>query len=392
MVDQLIHDRLESITHLRRRLHRIPELAFEEVKTAQVIREELDRLGIDYIAGVENAPTATIAIIGDAKKPCVALRADIDALPIVEQTGLEYDSTHAGRMHACGHDGHTANLLGAAGILNQLVEKLPVCVKFIWQPAEEFGGGAERLVKAGVLDGRLGPKVSAIFGLHGWPGLPLGMVATKPGTLLASTDNFLAEFVGVGCHGAYPHLGVDPIAAVCEAVTSLQKTISREIDPTDSAVITIGLLHAGTAVNIIPDSAKIEATVRTLTDATRQRIRQLIDRRLNGIAAANGCQLNLKWTEGYPATINDPAMADYVAKIARQILGADRFLLAGKPSMGGEDFSYYLEKVPGCFFLVGVQPGKDPCPSLHSDRFDFTDAAFAVSMRMFVELVMNFGK
>jgi amidohydrolase len=392
MVDQLIHDRLESITHLRRRLHRIPELAFEEVKTAQCIREELDRLHIDYIAGVENAPTATVAIIGDTNKPCVALRADIDALPIVEQTGLEYGSGHSGKMHACGHDGHTANLLGVAGVLNQLVEKLPVCVKLIWQPAEEFGGGAERLVKAGVLDGRLGPKVSAIFGLHGWPGLPLGMVATKPGTLLASTDNFLAEFVGVGCHGAYPHLGVDPIATVCEAVTSLQKTISREIDPTDSAVITIGLLHAGTAVNIIPDSAKIEATVRTLTDATRQRIRQLIDRRLHGIAAANGCQLNLKWTEGYPATINDPVMADYVAKIARQTLGPDRFLLAAKPSMGGEDFSYYLEKVPGCFFLVGLQPGKDPCPSLHSDRFDFTDAAFAVSMGMFVELAMNFGK
>jgi amidohydrolase len=392
MVDQLIHDRLESITQLRRRLHRIPELAFEEFKTAQVIREELDRLSIDYLAGVENAPTATVAIIGDSNKPCVALRADIDALPIIEQTGVEYDSTHAGRMHACGHDGHTANLLGVAAILNQVVEKLPVCVKLIWQPAEEFGGGAERLVNAGVLDGRLGPKVTAIFGLHGWPGLPLGMVATKPNTLLASTDNFLAEFVGAGCHGAYPHLGIDPIAAVCEAVTSLQKTISREIDPTDSAVITIGLLRAGTAVNIIPDSAKIEATVRTLTDATRQRIRQLIDRRLNGIAAANGCQLNLKWTEGYPATINDPAMADYVAKIARQTLGPERFLLAAKPSMGGEDFSYYLEKVPGCFFLIGMQPGKDPCPSLHSDRYDFADAALAVGMRMFVELAMNFGK
>lgn len=392
MSESLIQERLEEVTQLRRRLHRIPELAFEEVKTAQCIRGELDKLGIDFIAGVENAPTATVAIIGDSSKPCVALRADIDALPIIEQTGHEYTSTHEGRMHACGHDGHSANLVGVAGVLNKLVDKLPVCVKLIWQPAEEFGGGAERLVKAGVLDGRIGPKVSAIFGLHGWPGLPLGMVATRPGTLLAATDNFLAEFVGVGCHGAYPHLGADPIATICEAVTSLQKTISREIDPTDSAVITIGLLHAGTAVNIIPDSAKMEATVRTLTDATRKRIHELIDRRLHGIAAANGCKLNLKWTEGYPATQNDPAMADYVAKIAGQTLGADRFLLAGKPSMGGEDFAYYLEKVPGCFFLIGVQPGKDVYPPLHSDRYDFTDAALAVGMRMFVELVMNFGK
>ncbi|HEY1684771.1 MAG TPA: M20 family metallopeptidase [Tepidisphaeraceae bacterium] len=392
MLDQLINNNLSKITNLRRRLHRIPELAFEEVKTAQCIREELDRLGIDFIAGVENAPTATVAIIGDANKPCVALRADIDALPIIEQTNAEHASTHPGKMHACGHDGHSATLVGVASILNSIADQLPVCVKLIWQPAEEFGGGAERLVKAGVLDGRVGPKVSAIFGLHGWPGLRLGMVATKPGTLLAATDNFAAEFVGAGCHGAYPHLGVDPIAAVCEAVTSLQKTISREIDPTDSAVITIGLLHAGTAVNIIPDIAKIEATVRTLTDPTRRRIHQLIDRRLNGIAAANGCKLNLKWTEGYPATINDPAMADYVAKIARQALGQDRFFPASKPSMGGEDFAYYLEKVPGCFFLVGVQPSDDPYPPLHSDRYDFADPALAIGMRMFVELARNFGK
>lgn len=393
MLDQLVQERISNITHLRRRLHRIPELAFEEVKTAQCIREELDRLGIDFIAGVENAPTATIAWIGDPSKKCMALRADIDALPICEQTNLEYGSTHEGRMHACGHDGHTATLLGVAGILNSMAEKLPVCVKLIWQPAEEFGGGAERLVKAGVLDGRVGPKVNAIFGLHGWPGIKVGMVATKANTLLAATDNFLAEFVGAGCHGAYPHFGVDPIAAVCEAVHSLQKVISREIDPTDSAVITIGIIQGGTAVNIIPDSAKIEATVRTLTDSTRKRIHQLIDRRLAGIASANGCKLQLTWTEGYPATVNDPAMTDYVAKIARQTLGPDRFFFAPKPSMGGEDFSYYLEKVPGCFFLVGVQPpDADIYPPLHSDRYDFTDATLAIGMRMFTEIVMNFPK
>src|SRR5262249_29605414 len=161
-------------------LHRIPELAFEEFKTADCIRRELSGLGIDFIAGVDDAPTSTIAWIGDPSKKCIALRADIDALPIVEQTGLDYCSTHSGRMHACGHDGHTTTLLGVAGILNSLQDKLPVCVKLIWQPAEEQGGGAERLVKAGVLDGRIGPKVSAIFGLHGWPGLKVGTVATKP--------------------------------------------------------------------------------------------------------------------------------------------------------------------------------------------------------------------
>ena len=169
------------MTEFRRKLHRIPELCFEEFKTAGAIRAELDALHIKYIAGVENAPTATIAMIGDVDKPCVALRADIDALPIVEQTGLPYVSTHAGRMHACGHDGHIATLVGIAGILKAREKELPVCVKLVFQPAEEAGGGAERLVKAGVLDGRIGPKVTAMFGLHGWPGLPVGAVATQVG-------------------------------------------------------------------------------------------------------------------------------------------------------------------------------------------------------------------
>jgi amidohydrolase len=385
---------LERATTLRRKLHRIPELGFEEFRTADAIRAELDALKIPYVAGVKDAPTATIAMIGDTSRPCVALRADIDALPIIEQTGLDYCSTHAGRMHACGHDGHMATLVGVAGILKALEAKLPVCVKLIFQPAEEGGGGAEKLVTAGVLNGTssLGPKVQAIFGLHGWPGLKVGTVATKPGALLAATDNFTATFIGRGCHGAYPHLGADPIATACEAVTSVQKFVSRETDPTDSAVVTIGRITGGTAVNVIPDTASIEATVRTLSAPQRKRAAELLERRMRGIAAANGCGIDFKWNEGYPPTVNDPKMADYVANIARKTFGPDRFVPIGKPSMGGEDFSYYLEKVPGCFFLVGVEPlERDGYPSLHSDRYDFTDAALAVGMRMFVELVMNFG-
>ncbi len=331
-------------------------------------------------------------MIGDTSKPCVALRADIDALPIVEQTGLPYVSTHAGRMHACGHDGHIATLVGTAGILKAREKELPVCVKLVFQPAEEAGGGAERLVKAGVLDGRVGPKVAAMFGLHGWPGLPVGVVATKPGALLAATDNFTAVFLGKGTHGAYPHLGADPIVAAAEAVTSLQKLVSRETDPTEPCVVTIGLMNGGTAVNIIPDTATIVATVRTLSPKQREHAHAALKRRMEGVALANNCKLDFRWDEGYPATINDPAMADYVATIARQALGNERFLPVARPSMGGEDFSYYLERVPGCFFLVGVQPtGVDRYPSLHSDRYDFTDAALGVGMRMFVELVMNFA-
>ena len=388
--ESLIAQRLPAAAEFRHRLHRIPELNFAEFKTAEAIRGELKQLNIPYTAGVSDAPTATIALIGDANKPCIALRADIDALPVTEQTGVEYTSSHAGCMHACGHDGHMATLMGAAGVIQAMADQLPVCVKFIWQPAEEGGGGAERLVKAGVLDGRIGPKVSAIFGLHGWPGLKVGTVATKAGALLAATDNFHATFVGKGCHGAYPHLGADPIVAACEAVNSVQKFISRETDPTDSAVVTIGKIFGGTAVNIIPDSATIEATVRTLNPDQRARAQKALERRMRGIALANNCELKWEWIEGYPPTINDPAMAEYVAATARKALGPDRFIPIAKPSMGGEDFAYYLEKVPGCFFLVGVEPlDRNGYPSLHSDRYDFTDAALAVGMRMFVELVKN---
>jgi amidohydrolase len=370
-------------------------LGYQEFKTAAAIRGELDRLGIAYVAGVDAAPTATIAWIGDPSKPCVALRADIDALPITEQTGLPYASTHAGRMHACGHDGHMATLLGVAAVTKALAERneLQVCVKLMWQPAEQGGGGAEKLVAAGVLDGRIGPNVQAVFGLHGWPGLKVGTVATRAGALLAATDTWTAKFVGKGCHAAFPHLGRDPIVAACEAVINLQQFVAREVNPVEPAVITVGMFNAGTAENIIPDFAIIAGTARTLTPPLRAKIRESIERRCRGIARAGGCELEFDWCDGYPPTINDPAMTDYVASVTKATLGADRFYLAPFPSMGGEDFAYYLEKVPGCFFLVGVEPPEaNGHPPLHSDRYNFTDAAMGVGMRMFVGLVTSWGK
>lgn len=383
---------IERLTDLRHRLHRIPEIGYEEFKTAALIREELTRLGIEFVDGVPDAPTATIATIGDPSKPCVALRADIDALPIVEKTGLPYASTHSGLMHACGHDGHAAMLLGAAEMLKPLAESLRVCVKLIFQPAEEGGGGASRLVSAGVLDGTLGPVVRAIFGLHGWPGLPVGMVSTKSGPVLAATDQFEATFVGVGCHGAFPHLGRDPIVTASEAVVSLQQFVSREIDPTEPAVVTVGTFHAGTATNVIPDTATITGTARTLSSEARTQISKALKRRCEAIGSANECRVKFVWIDGYPPTINDPAMSDYVATTARATIGRDAFIPAPRPAMGGEDFAYYLEKVPGCFFFIGVCPsGREHYPSLHSDRFDFTDAALGVGVRMFVNLVRNFA-
>ncbi len=397
-VEQLIDGQMARCIELRHRFHQIPELGYEEHQTAAAIRGELDRLGIGYVAGVEGAPTATIAWIGDTKLPCVALRADMDALPIVEQTGLPYASTHAGKMHACGHDGHMTTLLGTAAVLKQLMGmadggKLNCCVKLIFQPAEEGGAGAEKLVEAGVLDGRIGPKVSAIFGLHGWPGLKVGTVATKPGPLLAATDTYDITFIGKGCHAAFPHMGRDPIVTAAEAVLNLQNFVSRETDPTEPAVVTVGMFNAGSAENIIPDSANIKGTARTLTPAMRVKIRESIERRCRGIAAANGCELDFKWEEGYPPTINDPAMTQYLADAARAALGKERVFIVPRPAMGGEDFAYYLEKVPGCFFMVGVEPLEAAgYPPLHSDRYNFTDEALAIGMRVFVEAVWGWGR
>jgi amidohydrolase len=390
-LEQTIHEHLPAIASLRHRLHTIPELCYEEFKTAAAIREELDRLGIKYVTGPQTAPTATIAWIGDTSKPCIALRADIDGLPILEQTNLPYASTHPGRMHACGHDGHISTLAGTAAILKTIASELPVCVKFIFQPAEEGGGGADRLTKAGVLDGRIGPKVKAIFGLHGWPGLPVGCVSTKPGSLLAATDIFSVTFIGEGGHAAYPHIGRDPIVTAAEAVLNLQQFVSRELDPTEPAVISICQFNAGTTTNVIPDRAVLTGTARTLSEPARKLIQRSMRRRCAAIAAANECEVEFIWEEGYPPTVNDPAMADYVASIAKKTFGSERYLPAARASMGGEDFAYYLEKVPGCFFLVGLKPAdREDCPSLHNDHFDFTDASLAVGMRMFVELVRGF--
>jgi amidohydrolase len=241
------------------------------------------------------------------------------------------------------------------------------------------------------LDGTLGPKVKAIFGLHGWPGLAVGTVASKSGPILAATDQFEATFVGQGCHGAFPHLGRDPIVTAAEAVTNLQQFVSRELDPTEPAVVTVGTFHSGTATNVIPDIAKITGTARTLTPEARTLVAASVQRRCEMIAAANGCRVQFEWIDGYPPTINDPQMTEYVAKVAQSTLGSDSYIPAARAAMGGEDFAYYLEAIPGCFFMLGVCPtGRTTYPSLHSDRFDFTDAAMGYGVRMFVNLVRNF--
>lgn len=388
-VDSLIQQALPRAAELRHVIHSYPELGYDEHETASVIRTELNRLSIEFIAGVDDAPTATLALIGDPQKPCVALRADIDALPIHEKTGAAYSSKRPGLMHACGHDGHTANLLGTATVLKQMESKLNRCVKLIFQPAEEGGAGADRLVKAGALDGRIGPKVDLIYGLHGMPELPLGVVSSRVGALLASTDTFEVRFIGRGSHGAFPHLGNDPIVVAAEAVIALQQIVSRELDPTEPGVVTVGQFHAGTAENVIPDEAMIEGTIRTLDPRLRIKLADAAKRRCEHVALSAGCKAHVSIQPGYPTTLNHPAPTKTVESIARKHLGENKWLTAARPVMGGEDFAYYLQAIPGCFFMVGLnRPGETAWP-LHSDRFNFPDEALPTCMKMFVELVMS---
>ncbi len=390
---------LDHATKVRRELHAIPELGYQEEQTAIVIRRELTALGIPWQPGPSTAPTATIALLkpssATSKTRCVALRADIDALPIEEATGLAHSSKYKGRMHACGHDGHTATLLATAAMLKDRIDALGVAVKFIFQPAEEGGGGGRRLCEAGVLDNDM--RVDEIYGLHGWPQLPLGVISTRPGPLLAATDTIRVEVRGRGCHGAFPHIGADPIVAAAEIVVSLQALVGRQVDPTDSAVCTIGTFHAGTATNVIPDMAHIAGTVRTLNSTTRAMAKKLLIQRCQHIALAHGCTAEVGWDEGYPPTINDAAAAEVVATVARtsaegKMPGVSQYLPAATPVMGGEDFSYYLEQRPGAFFFMGLKPiGQTDSPALHTDRFDFNDDALATGSTMFMGLVNAFA-
>lgn len=384
-------DIVDDAIRMRRELHQIPELRFEERLTASLIRKELGRMGISFIENIPGVPTATVAHIGDTARPCVALRADIDALPIKEETGAGYASRHPGCMHACGHDGHTACMLGAAAVLKQMESQLPVCIKLIFQPAEESGGGAEKLVEAGILDGRVGPKVQRIFGVHGRPELAVGLVTTKPGALMAATATFRAEFHGRGSHGAQPNLGRDPIVAAADGIIALQQIVSREIDPIDSAVVTVGMVSGCTATNVIPEMALIEGTARTLSPEMGRYVHEAVERRLRGVAGACDVKLELAWLEGYPAVINDPLMVDFVRDVARAALGEGAFVPAAAATMGGEDFAYYLQKVPGCFAFVGT--GLPGAPhggaGLHHPRYDYNDEAIAPVIRLLVALALN---
>jgi len=354
----------ERMVALRRDIHREPELGFDTRKTAEKVLAALDGLPLDLQTGVaENGIVATLR--GGDDGPVVGLRADMDALPIHEETGLPFASEIEGKMHACGHDGHTSMLVGAVHALCGMRERLNGSVKFFFQPAEEGGGGGKVMVDEGVAD-----DVSSVFALHLWPGLPFGTAATKAGPIMAAADAFEMTVRGKGGHGAFPHQTADTIAITAQVVTALQTLVSREVDPVQPAVLTVGEIGAGSAFNIIPETARLGGTVRTLDEDLRRRIPERIEELARGIARGMRGDADLDYDFSYPVTMNDEDAAQHALGVTSALFGEENTLELPNPAMGGEDFAFFLEKIPGAFIWLGV--GED-VSYLHTPTFAFDE-------------------
>jgi amidohydrolase len=352
---------VQRLTDIRRHLHANPELSGEEFETTAAIRgwlTEADIRAADY-----PLRTGVVAEVGTGGGPIVALRADIDALPIQEETGLPFASRHPGKMHACGHDFHTAAALGAALLLKKRERELKGTIRILFQPSEENAKGASQVVASGALDG-----VGAIFGLHNKPDLPVGTIGIRTGPIMAAADGFAVEVAGKGTHAAVPEAGLDPIVTAAHMVTALQSIVSRNVSPLDSAVVSVTRVHSGTAWNIIPEKAVFDGTLRTFDERVRAEVRRRFEEVIAGVAAAFGTTAKTSWIEGPPAVVNDARWASVAARAA-EALGLT--VTEPAPSPAGEDFAFYLQKTPGAFVFVGTNGPKE----WHHPSFDVDESA-----------------
>lgn len=374
----------------RRDLQAHPELAYEEHRTADFVAERLSAFGIPIVRGLGRTGVVGTLQAGTGKRR-VGLRADMDALPMREQNSFAHASRHPDRMHACGHDGHTAILIGAARVLKRLSSEgsLPNPVRFLFQPAEEGGAGGRRMVEDGALDARPeGPAPRRIYGLHNFPGLPLGTIATRRGALFAASDRFEIDVIGCAAHAAWPHQGRDPIVAASAIVLALQTIAAREIDPLDAVVVSTTIFQSGTATNQIPAQARLKGTARALTEATRTHIEQRIRELATDVARAHRCEAHVRHIRGYPVTRNDDASVTEFERIARTMLGHHSLAHMDAPVMGGEDFAFYAERIPACFYILGVEDGTWRTANLHQPTFDFNDAAIPTGIEAMVALAL----
>ncbi len=372
-----------EITAWRRDFHQHPELLFDVHRTAEKIKNLLHDFGCDEVVGAIGKTGVVGIIKGKTNKSgkVIGLRADMDALPITERTGKEYASKFAGKMHACGHDGHMAMLLGAAKYLAE-TRNFDGAVALIFQPAEEGGGGGDLMVKDGLMEKF---NISEIYGMHNFPGISVGSFIIREGAFLAATDEFTIEIEGIGGHAAMPHLAADPIIGGAHLITGLQTIISRNIDPVKAAVLSVTAINAGKAFNVIPRTANIKGTVRTLDEEVRDLVEKRMKEFISNAASAFNLKAKLYYKRGYPVMSNHPKQTDFAANVAAQIVGEEKVDRNVPPIMGGEDFAYMLNARPGAF--IGI--GQGDSAGLHEDTYDFNDEIIPLGCTYWVQLVQS---
>jgi amidohydrolase len=360
-----------ELTALRRDLHAHPELGFEEHRTAEVVTRELDRLGVEYHAGV--GKTGVVAVIAGKRREsgrAIGLRADMDALPMHEENDFEHASRFKGRMHGCGHDGHTVMLLGTARYLSA-TRRFDGTAYLIFQPGEEGFAGGKAMIDDGLFE-RF--PADEIYALHNWPGLPPGTIAVRPGPMMAAADRIEIHIEGRGGHGAHPYMAIDPVLVAGHIITAAQSVVSRNVSPLDTAVVSLCAMQAGNlaAMSVIPREAKLVGTVRTFRPQTQDMVERRLNDLVHSIAAAFGAKATLKYERVYPATINTEREAEFAARVADTLIGSENVVRDLEPSMGSEDFSFMLQRRPGAYARLGQGGAEGGC-FLHNSRYDFND-------------------
>jgi amidohydrolase len=379
---RLVREHKDLIIQTRRDLHRIPEPGFMEKKTSAYIAKRLNNELGNIQTGI--AQYGVVSLLQTSRPgPTLMLRSELDALPVTEQTGLCFASEHTGAMHACGHDGHMAMVLGAATVLNKIHNKLKGNVKFLFQPAEEWPGGAKPMIEQGVMEA---PKVDYTVAYHLWPGITEGNIGVKAGPLLAAMDQFKIRIIGKGGHGAMPHLCVDALEVASQVINALQRIVSRHSNPLTPTVVTVGSFHAGTTFNVIASDAEMSGTTRTFDRETWSGWPKRIESIVRGVCQSMGADYELDYTQGYPPTVNDETAARVVRKCAEELVGKDRVVVP-EPTMGGEDMAFYCEKSKGCFIFLGV--GREGCAPLHNPKFDFNEDILLLGVELYCRVALE---
>ena len=382
---KLVSEHKELIIKTRRDLHRIPEVGYTEEKTSAYVADYLKREGLEVQTGI--AQFGVVGLLDSGRPgPTVLIRADMDALLLQEETGLEFASTHDGVMHACGHDAHMAMGLGAATVLNKIKDNFTGTIKFVFQPAEEGPGGAKPMIDEGVMEN---PKVDYAIGCHVWPEIPEGTIGVRSGPFLAAMDRFDLKIFGKGGHGAMPHLCIDALEVGTQVVNAFQRISSRHMHPLEPIVVTVGSFHAGTTFNIIPEEAEMCGTTRTFNldiwDSWEPRLEKVI----RGVCESMGADFELKFSKGYPPTINNDEISDVVRRCAAEVVGQEK-VVEPDQTMGGEDMSFFLQRAKGCFFALGV--GREGFAKVHNSKFMFNEDVLTLGVETHCRVALELLK